>query len=97
LQPPRVAWPPQALLDRGERGGLDIEWPAVSLSPPAPQPTMTSKPDPAKRPEPDAGPESMLPGERTGEGAKDLFKHIERDQRRKAGLPSRRKPEDKSP
>lgn len=55
------------------------------------------QPDPVKPPEPDAGPESMLPGERSGEGAKDLFKHIERDLRRKAGLPARKKPGDKTP
>lgn len=31
--------------------------------------------------------ESRLPGERSGEGMKDLFKLVMRDIRRKAGLP----------
>ena len=31
--------------------------------------------------------ESRLPGERSGEGVKDIFKHVQRDIRRKAGLP----------
>ena len=52
-----------------------------------------------KTPKPPAdsqgGPESMLPGHRSGEGSDDIFKQIERDIRRKAGLPGRRKPEDK--
>jgi hypothetical protein len=46
----------------------------------------------------DAGPdwpESVLPGERSGEGSQDLFKHVQRDIRRKAGLPSVRKPGDR--
>lgn len=48
------------------------------------------KPDPAK----DSGfQESRLPGERSGEGSKDLFDLVVRDQRRKAGLPP--KPTDK--
>jgi hypothetical protein len=50
-----------------------------------------------KRPPPDTegGPESLLPGERSGEGSKDLFKHIQRDIRRRAGLPpTRKKPDD---
>jgi hypothetical protein len=41
--------------------------------------------------------ESLLPGERSGEGSKDLFKHMQRDMRRKAGLPGRKKPDDKTP
>jgi hypothetical protein len=39
--------------------------------------------------------ESRLPGERSGEGSKDLFKHIQQDIRRKAGMPPRKKPGDK--
>jgi hypothetical protein len=31
--------------------------------------------------------ESRLPGDRTGEGCEDLFRQIEQDVRRKAGLP----------
>jgi hypothetical protein len=31
-------------------------------------------------------PESILPGDRSGLGSKDLFKHVERDIRRRAGL-----------
>ena len=37
--------------------------------------------------------ESRLPGERSGEGLKDIFKLLLRDIRRKAGLP----PEDPPP
>jgi hypothetical protein len=48
------------------------------------------EPEPAKDP-----PESVLPGDRSGEGSQDLFKHIQRDIRRKAGLPPLRKPDDK--
>lgn len=49
-----------------------------------------------KPPPPDAqGPESMLPGTRSGHGSDDLFKHIERDIRRKAGLPAKKRPGDK--
>jgi hypothetical protein len=48
--------------------------------------------------EPDGGPESVLPGERSGEGSADLFRHIVRDEQRKAGLPKRPPPErDKPP
>lgn len=57
---------------------------------------MKRKPGPPP-PDTEGGPESMLPGQRSGEGVQDLFKHIERDQRRKAGLPTRRKPEPKKP
>lgn len=42
------------------------------------------KPDPAKD---SAWQESRLPGERSGEGSKDLFNLVLRDIRRKAGLP----------
>ena len=31
-------------------------------------------------------PESILPGDRSGQGSKDLFQHVERDIRRRAGL-----------
>jgi hypothetical protein len=59
------------------------------------------KPSTGNRPPPDTegGPESLLPGERSGEGSQDLFKHIQRDIRRRAGLApvSRRKPDDKQP
>jgi hypothetical protein len=51
-------------------------------------------PKPAPDPSKDA-PESVLPGDRSGEGSQDLFKHIQRDIRRKAGLPPLRKPDDK--
>lgn len=60
------------------------------------QPMKTPK---GPRPPPDTqgGPESILPGERSGEGSKDLFKHVQRDIRRKAGLPVKPKPDqDKS-
>lgn len=53
---------------------------------------------PPKPPPPDTegGPESLLPGERSGEGSKDIFRHIQRDIRRKAaGVPVKRKPDDK--
>lgn len=54
---------------------------------------QTPKPPP---PDTEGGPESLLPGERSGEGSKDLFRHIQRDIRRKAaGVPVKRKPEDK--
>lgn len=33
-----------------------------------------------------------MPGERSGEGSHDLFKHIVRDEQRKAGLPRQRIP-----
>ncbi len=44
-------------------------------------------------PDSDHGPASVLPGQRSGEGAKDLFRHIEGDMRRNAGLPPK-KPRD---
>ena len=44
--------------------------------------------------EPDPGAESILPGERSGEGSQDLFKHIQRDIRRKEGVPSKKPPQD---
>ena len=50
---------------------------------------MNAIQDPKKPAEPEGGPESILPGERSGEGSKDLFKHIVRDEQRKAGLPRR--------
>ncbi|MDB5914585.1 MAG: hypothetical protein JWP22_3260 [Ramlibacter sp.] len=54
-----------------------------------------------QRPPPDTegGPESLLPGERSGEGSKDLFKHIQRDIRRRAsGVPPvKKKPDDQQP
>jgi hypothetical protein len=52
------------------------------------------KPDPPQRDS--AWQESRLPGERSGEGVKDLFKLLQRDIRRKAGLPPKPKPDDKS-
>jgi hypothetical protein len=39
--------------------------------------------------------ESRLPGERSGEGVKDIFKHVLRDIRRKAGLPPKERSEKK--
>lgn len=42
---------------------------------------------PKHPPEHDAGPESIMPGERSGEGSRDLFRHIVRDEQRKAGVP----------
>ncbi|NML47049.1 hypothetical protein HHL11_25110 [Ramlibacter sp. G-1-2-2] len=39
--------------------------------------------------------ESRLPGQRSGEGVKDIFKHVLRDIRRKAGLPPKDKSEKK--
>jgi hypothetical protein len=50
---------------------------------------------PKPAPDPQGGPESRLPGERSGQGSRDLFKLIERDIRRKAGLPPKQKPDDK--
>jgi hypothetical protein len=56
---------------------------------------MAQKKPPAP-PDTEGGPESILPGERSGEGSKDLFKHIQRDIRRKAaGVPMKRKPDEK--
>jgi hypothetical protein len=54
-----------------------------------------SQPKTPPPPDTEGGPESIMPGERSGEGSKDLFKHIQRDIRRKAtGVPLKRKPED---
>lgn len=47
---------------------------------------MTEPKRTPQKPEPEAGPESVLPGQRSGEGVDDLFQHILRDERRKAGL-----------
>jgi hypothetical protein len=54
------------------------------------------KPKPTQPPprEPDTGAESVLPGERSGEGSHDLFKHIQRDIRRKEGVPLKKPPGD---
>lgn len=30
--------------------------------------------------------ESIMPGERSGEGSAELFRHIQKDERRKAGI-----------
>lgn len=50
------------------------------------------------KPAPDSqGPESRLPGERSGHGSRELFKLIERDMRRKAGLPPKKKAGEKMP
>ena len=49
------------------------------------------KPEPPQRDS--AWEESRLPGERSGEGMKDIFKLLQRDLRRKAGLPPKQKPE----
>lgn len=43
------------------------------------------------QPDTEGGPESLLPGERWGEGSRDLWKHMERDEQRKAGHESPRK------
>lgn len=51
-----------------------------------------------QKPPPDADwQESRLPGDRSGEGSKDLFKLIQRDIRRKAGMPARKKPDGNPP
>ena len=47
---------------------------------------MTEPKRTQRKPQPDTGPESVLPGQRSGEGVDDLFQHILRDERRKAGL-----------
>lgn len=52
-----------------------------------------------RKPEPQPDPgwqESRLPGDRSGEGVKDIFKLLERDIRRKAGLPPKDKRDKKS-
>ncbi len=54
------------------------------------------RPKPPPRPDP-AWEESRLPGERSGEGVKDIFKLLLRDIRRKAGLPPQDAPPDKPP
>ena len=41
--------------------------------------------------------ESRLPGDRSGEGVADIFKHVERDIRRRLGLPPKQKEEKKKP
>ncbi|RYF16230.1 MAG: hypothetical protein EOO30_11775 [Comamonadaceae bacterium] len=51
---------------------------------------MKAPKPPKQPPERDGGPESIMPGERSGEGSHDLFKHIVRDEQRKAGLPRSR-------
>ena len=57
---------------------------------------MTSGKKPQKPPRDSAWQESRLPGERSGEGVKDLFNLVLRDIRRKAGLPPKPdKPEEK--
>lgn len=43
---------------------------------------MTGKGKPPK----DDWAESIMPGERSGEGSEDLFRHIQKDERRKAGI-----------
>jgi hypothetical protein len=58
---------------------------------------MKSTKGPPPPPDTEGGPESILPGERSGEGSKDIFKHILRDIRRKAGVPTKKKPDDKPP
>jgi hypothetical protein len=57
------------------------------------------KPAKGQKPLPDADwQESRLPGDRSGEGSKDLFKLLQRDIRRKAGLlPPRKKPDGNPP
>lgn len=53
---------------------------------------------PGQKPPPPTDPsweESRLPGERSGEGLKDIFKLLLRDIRRKAGLPPEDAPEKK--
>jgi hypothetical protein len=53
------------------------------------------RPDPkSSEPEP-PWEESRLPGQRSGEGLKDIFKLLSRDIRRKAGLPPQEEPEKK--
>jgi hypothetical protein len=44
--------------------------------------TPTGKGQPPKE---DWG-ESIMPGERSGEGSAELFRHIQKDERRKAGV-----------
>jgi hypothetical protein len=39
----------------------------------------------------------MLPGQRSGEGSDDLFKHVQRDIRRRSGLGGPVQPRDKKP
>ena len=53
---------------------------------------MTPSKPPKQPPDTEGGPESIMPGERSGEGSGDLFKHIVRDEQRKAGLPKQRVP-----
>ena len=56
---------------------------------------MSKTPKPPPPPDTGGGPESVLPGERSGEGSEDIFRHIQRDIRRKAaGVPVKRKPDE---
>jgi len=56
------------------------------------------KPPKGQKPLPDADwQESRLPGDRSGEGSKDLFKLILRDIRRRAGWAPRKKPDGTPP
>lgn len=51
-----------------------------------------------KPPPKDDWAESIMPGERSGEGSEDLFRHIQKDERRKAGVtPKRPEPETPPP
>ncbi|HVE53117.1 MAG TPA: hypothetical protein VNB23_07000 [Ramlibacter sp.] len=54
---------------------------------------MTKKREP---PEAEDWRDSVLPGQRSGEGSKDLFEQVQKDIRRKAGLP-KAKPGDSPP
>jgi hypothetical protein len=53
---------------------------------------MTPGKKPDKPPRNDAWEESRLPGQRSGEGVKDLFDLLLRDIRRRAGLAPKPKP-----
>lgn len=44
---------------------------------------------PPREPPKEDWPESIMPGERSGEGSDELFKHIQKDERRKAGVTPR--------
>ena len=56
---------------------------------------MPSRPKPPRPPE--SWEESRLPGERSGEGLKDIFKLVLRDIRRKAGLAPQERQEPQEP
>jgi hypothetical protein len=56
---------------------------------------MKSGKQPPRRPDDGSWQESRLPGQRSGEGLKDIFKLVLRDIRRKAGLPPQETPPDK--